>query len=386
MFKRVIRFLLYCVFDLVITFLSYIIPKDRNVFVFVSGHGGYDLRGNPKVLFLYFSSRKRCIYLLKTNKPQVIPGIIKHPSFRGFWYLLRSKYIFHDNNVPYPFLTGLFAFLGRFKIIQTWHGVGFKKIEQLDPNFRGTSKLFNYIRSRAYIAILATSEAIKEKFEKAFKSKKVYITGMPRNDVFFNPDLITKKYREKLGLNKFAKVILYAPTFRDKQYAYPFTEEFLEKLDKWLESKNYVLLIKKHIFDLALKIPSKYRRIWDVSKEVEDIQELLIHVDVLISDYSSVVTDFALLRRPIILYIYDLRRYVEECRDFYFDPRELFPGPFAYSQEELLELLKDLSWFEDPKYREKYEKFLDFFHTYKDGKSCERVERLLMELEGGGNV
>lgn len=386
---EIIKFLM----DIPIILLSYIIPKDPNLYCFLSYYGK-KFQDNPKYLYNFFKKKKKCVVISNDKKLSqllVIRNIDTTHKYSLRWLLivLRSKYFFVDFGIKGLTFSILGPIFGNFNIIQTWHGVGFKKIELLlHPNtlWERMNQVFTYLLGFKLKAVLATSKAIKEKFEKAFNSKKVYITGLPRNDVFFNPDLITTNYREKLGLDKFAKVILYAPTFREKQYAYPFTEEFLEKLDKWLESKNYVLLIKKHISDLALKIPSKYRRIWDVSKEVEDIQELLIHVDVLISDYSSVVTDFALLRRPIILYIYDLRRYVEECRDFYFDPREVFPGPFAYSQEELLELLKDLSWFEDPEYREKYEKFLDFFHTYKDGKSCERVERLLMELEGGGNV
>ncbi|MCS7231881.1 MAG: CDP-glycerol glycerophosphotransferase family protein [Elusimicrobiota bacterium] len=378
--------------DIPLVVLSYLIPKESNLYVFIS-HVGDKFNDNPKYLYFYFKKKgKKVVYicsdksLLKRLTEKGINAVYSF-SLKGIWTIARAKYIFITHSVKGVSRSLIGGILGNFNIIQTWHGIGFKSIALLDPNsllkilqIIISTKILKVIVGIRFKVILATSDAIKEKFEKAFSSKNVFITGLPRNDVLFNHSFLFVDYRRDLGLNKFDKVILYAPTFRERQYAYPFTDDFLEKLDKWLAEKNYILLVKKHIYDRALKVESNYKRIWDISDKVEDVQELLPHIDVLISDYSSIITDFALLRRPIILYIYDLERFIKECRSFYFDPREVFPGPFAYSQEELIKILSDMSWFEDSNYKERYEKFLDFFHKYKDGKSCERVEKLLEEI------
>ena len=102
--------------------------------------------------------------------------------------------------------------------------------------------------------------------------------------------------------------------------------------------------------------------------------------DVLITDYSSIAVDFCLTNRPIIFYIYDYNEYISKCRTLYCDIRNVAPRPFAYTQEELFSFLRDMSWYYDPKYRTKYEKFKEMFHKYKDGNSCERVENLLETL------
>ncbi|MEM3615528.1 MAG: CDP-glycerol glycerophosphotransferase family protein [Candidatus Methanomethylicia archaeon] len=368
--------------------LSFIVSKDQNLFCFNS-YFGEKFFGNPKYLYLYFVKRgKECIVLCTNDKLCIFlkqHGIkaVYRKSIEGFITVLKCNYFFIDWGARGITLSNVGAALGNFNIVQTWHGVGFKETELLMKSKNLIDRLEKFITRLygiRYAFIIATSEPIRRKFERAFGSKRVFITGLPRNDVLFNDKLLFVDYRKKFKLELFNKVILYAPTFRENFLSFPFTREFLFKLDSWLEQNNSILLIKRHINDKILKIPAELKFIKDISDMVDDIQDLLPHVHILISDYSSVVTDFVLLGRPIILYVYDIELYKKKDRVLYFDPRHVFPGPFAYTEEELFELLKDLSWFEDPDYKIAYQKFVDFYHLHKDGKSCERVEKLLSLL------
>ncbi|MEM2297653.1 MAG: CDP-glycerol glycerophosphotransferase family protein [Ignisphaera sp.] len=385
---RVLKEILFAIADLWIIILSFIVPKDQNLFCFNS-YFGEKFFGNPKYLYLYFSKRgKKCVVLCTKDElcrylKQLGINVTKRMSILGFITVLRCRYFFIDWGARGITLSNVGAALGNFKIIQTWHGVGFKEIELLMKPKNPVDRLERFITRLygvRYYFIIATSEHIKKKFERAFGSKRVFITGLPRNDVLFNKRLLFNDYKKSLKLESFSRVILYAPTYRENNRIPPFTREFLLKLDSWLGRNNSILLVKRHINDNTLKIPDGLRFIKDISDIVDDIQDLLPHVHILVSDYSSVVTDFALLRRPIILYLYDMEDYITSDRSLYFDPREVFPGPFAYTEEELFKLLKDPSWFEEPSYKSKYDSFVDFYHKYKDGRSCERIEILLNKL------
>lgn len=382
--RKLIRFLVGCIFDSFLVTLSYLIPKDKNLYLFTS-HDGDKFKGNPRYLYKYFQDKKKVVWItnnkkLKNELLNLGINAVYTFSARGIWSTLRAKYIIVDSSILGPFALGFLAFLGNFRIIQTWHGTGWKNTGLLDPNCATKmARLYSKAIFKSFYLMLASSEMDQEQFRKSFGTDKVVITGLPRNDVFFNNKLRFRDYKTELKLYQYKKVILYAPTFRETQDANPFDIDFLQKIDDWLERKNYILLIKKHPYDKSLKVGSNYRRIWDVTEKVDDIQELLICSDILISDYSSVVTDFVITNRPIIFYMYDLEKYVKNCRSFYYNIYEILPGPFAYNQEELFTLLKDMSWFDDPDYKIKYERFRDMFHKYKDGKSCERVEKILME-------
>ncbi len=371
-----------CVFDLALVILSYVVPKNDDLYLFTSHHGDL-FKGNPRYLYKYFEKKKKKVVWITTKKSlesylkkQGI-NVVFTVSPRGMWRTLRAKYIFVDNGVRGPFLSGALAFLGRFNIIQTWHGSGWKNIALLDDNFQGIDRIYMVLICKSFNLILASSEVDQKHFRDSFKNENVVITGLPRNDIFFNEELRYKNYKGVFGLDKYEKVILYAPTFRERYETKPFTSEFLKELDEFLLNQGYIMLLKKHPQDHSLIVPNGLKRIRDITGDVDDIQELLPDIDILITDYSSISVDFAITGKPIIFYTYDMDKYLTECRSTYYDIREILPGPFASTEHALLDLLKDMSWFETPDYKKKYKKFRDLFHKYKDGKACERVEKIL---------
>src|SRR5699024_4605719 len=146
------------------------------------------------------------------------------------------------------------------------------------------------------------------------------------------------------------------------------------------EANNAVFVVKKHPWDRHLKVPQNLKNIIDLTHEIADVQELLVITDSLITDYSGIMTDFAITGRPILLYTYDLEEYLANCRTFYYDIKEILPKPFIYEEKELLDKIKDSAWQQDPEVQESYKKFQQKFHQYLDGNSSKRVMEEIKKL------
>lgn len=383
------------IYSLFIIPLSYIIPKKENSYLMGAGKG-FLFKGNTKYLYLYIlKSGIKCklnwitanekIYseLKKRNYP-----VLKLFSIKGFWGILRSKYLVVEMSIRDIYYIN--RLWGNFNLIQTWHGTPLKRIWiHMKKDKKGITKnklllrlipfkvlkkmkIFSFYK---YKLIPSPSKEVSAILTKASLNKNVRLLGYPRNDVFFNRDLIFDNLKEKLNLKMYRKVVLYCPTFRDNYKSVkPFSDDFLKNMNSFFRKNGDLFLIKKHPLEINIEIIKNLSNIKDVSTKVEDIQELLIFTDILITDYSSVFFDFLLLDKPIIYYSYDYDEYLENCRGMYYNYYKEIPGPFAKKEEELLELIKNVDiWFNDKKYQLKYKKFKDKFNYYQDGKSCERL-------------
>lgn len=377
---------------LILVFFSYFIPKDKNIILFGSGDGNL-FNGNPKYLYLYLINNniKNFKPIWVTNNKEVFLNLnnknmrveIKK-TFKGIWSILRAKYIVIDHIITDVGFMGMI--FGRFNKIQTWHGTPFKKIcldekNKLPTYNNGFFYCFLKKEFKSYKMIVSSSKEVSKKLSSAFLSKNIFVTGYPRNDLFFNKKFIFKDYQNKFKLFKYKKIILYAPTFRDNYLnVTPFSNYFLNKLNEYLKINNFLFLIKKHPSEKKINIPSRLSNILDISKKLEDIQEILVHTNLLITDYSSVSFDFAIINRPIIFYSYDYSSYLEKCRDVYYDYYKTMPGPFADNEEDLLKLIKTAdNWSLRKDYKLKYASFRDKFNKYKDGNSSKRLINLLLK-------
>ena len=142
-------------------------------------------------------------------------------------------------------------------------------------------------------------------------------------------------------------------------------------------SKEYVILFRTHYFVSNSFDFSKYENfIYDVSR-YDDINELYIISDLLITDYSSVFFDFANLRRPMLFYMYDLDDYKNNLRDFYFD-LNILPGPIVKQEDDLIKEIKNVYRY-GKIYDKKYKKFNEKFNYLDDGKSSKRVVEVIFD-------
>jgi len=333
--------------------------------------------GNIKVVFDYVDlNYKGTIkqYILDDcfdgKSKEYNPYIIKRYSIRGMLLSLRANVIFLD--------TGNSFNKGRFKVAQLWHGTGYKNIHYSNKN--ATSKEIKKYKNVILVPATSTDDKIRK--EKSFLTKNVYLTGSPRNDFFFQDNIaeIKKELKRKFKVENFDKIYCYAPTFRDTGEFMPFSESFLEKIQVLAKEQNFVLIIKAHPSASNFPFKKEYSNIIDASKLIKDVHSLLLISDLLITDYSGISSDYALLRRPIVFYTYDFEDYVAKNRDFYYDIKKILPGPFAYTEDELIKLLGDTSWFNQPLYQKEFNEYLKIFHFYEDNQSSKRVVNQILNL------
>ena len=271
--------------------------------------------------------------------------------------------------------------------VQCWHGTPLKRLgydimssknamnsrTEIQRKYKTDAQHFTYMVSPSAF----TTEKLKNAFDLKNNNSKVKIIekGYPRNDFLINHDINDVYYvKKKLNLPENKKIILYAPTWRDDQhdsklgYIYKLNVNFdilREKL-----GDEYVILFRSHYFIANNFDFNKYEGfIYDVS-EIDEINELYIISDMLITDYSSVFFDYSVLKKPIIFFMYDLEAYENEIRGFYIDLKEL-PGPITLDEHELCEkiLLQDYKSHFNSKYAEFNQKY-----TYlEDGQASKRV-------------
>ena len=272
--------------------------------------------------------------------------------------------------------------------VQCWHGTPIKKLRcdiEVDGSVLNTIKEIrkrNDIDAKRFDYFISPSKYCTEKFISAFNLKKlnkeniIIEEGYPRNDFLFNKtqkDITLIKEKLKIPINK--KVIFYLPTFRDNQhtsgigYTYELQIDF-DRLRKAI-GDEYVVLFSPHYFIANSIDLSKYEGFVINVARYDEINELYLVSDIIMTDYSSVFFDFANLKRPIVFYMYDYDLYQSRLRDFYISLDEL-PGPITRTQEELEKCIINIET-EFPKYVRKYEDFNKKYNYLDDGNASERV-------------
>jgi CDP-glycerol glycerophosphotransferase len=242
------------------------------------------------------------------------------------------------------------------------------------PNF--------YVKSTGWDALLSPNHFSTEKFKSGFKYKgKIMETGYPANDIFYNEKRYSSKreeIRNRLNLDSDSLVYLYAPTWRDGGYLGNswFKFDLLFDPEEFLKNapENSVLLIRSHHMSQSDEVLDEYKNsIIDVS-HWDDAVELMCAADILITDYSSIVFDWYCSKKPVIYYVPDLDRYVNELRGAYFDLEKTNCGVVCKSEKELYD---NLDVRDAPFYKEFYNEFC----SLHDGKSTERVINYLLKKE-----
>lgn len=359
---------------------------DDNIIILECYHGK-NFSDSEKAVYNYLKNKGlNYHYVLAFKNPDkykyledVDTTIIKYGSIKHFKYYAKSKFWISNSRIDEAILKKK-----NQVYIQTWHGTPLKKlgydIEASSGNAMNSLKDIRkkYISdSKRYTYMISPSKFCTEKFISAFNIKDKNIVkeiGYPRNDflVNFNQKDVNK-IKKNLKLNNNKKIILYAPTWRDNQhdsklgYTYNIEIDF-DNLQTELE-EDYVILFRVHYLVANSFNFDKYKGfIYDVS-DYDDINDLYIISDILVTDYSSVFFDYAVLKRPIIFYMYDLDEYRDNMRNFYIDLNEL-PGNIVNNQKELVKEIYGCSNF---KYNERYKKFNNKFNYLEDGKSSERL-------------
>lgn len=365
------------------------LPMHQGLMVFESGLGK-QYADSPRYIYEELLRRgdtrpKVWIYSGRHHFPDPHTVVVKRLSPSYFWYLARANFWITNQNLPFYMTRRRAA-----TYLQTWHGTPLKHMLHDLAEIHGRDEGYMQRVDRAisqWTHLLSPSPYATGVMRSAFAyDGPVVEEGYPRNDVFFGDDVEerTQDVKERLGLDSDVKVVLYAPTFRDNASngRGRFTFELPFDLEKFNErfGEEAILLLRMHVLvSSAVRIPPELRgRIINVSGYPE-IQELYLISDVLVTDYSSVFFDYAVLGRPIIFYAFDLELYRDTLRGFYLDYLRELPGPLVRTEEELhgalsAALAGDLL---DGGNREE---FISRFGPKDDGLAAKRVVEAVLDI------
>jgi len=310
--------------------------------------------------------------------------IIEHQSKEYYKYCASSKYWIVNS------IMGEHIKKKKNQVyVQCWHGTPLKKLRN---DIEVTGSVLNTIKeirkrndrdASRFDYFISPSKFATEKFTSAFnlenlgKKDIIIEQGYPRNELLFtytNDDV--KRIKEKFNIPEGKKIIFYLPTFRDNQhksglgYTYNLGIDFGRLKEKF--SDKYIILFSAHYFVSNSIDLSQYEGfVINVNSKLDDINELYIVSDIIMTDYSSVFFDFANLHKPMIFYMYDIDDYKNNLRDFYLDLEEL-PGPITRTQDELEENLQNIEEI-SKNYEEKYKQFNKKFNYLDDREATVRV-------------
>lgn len=357
--------------------------KNRAVFVSFAGTSYSD---NPKPLsekLHEISPDTEIVWLFKNpaEKRDVVPEYVKcvaiNDKFEVMKLMATSRCIV--NNCA---LTGFKKSKKQF-LVQLWHGDrSFKKILYDSSFIDDEFFLMESVNGFCNLAV-SGSDYGDMQYRSAFKyNGEILTVGTPRDDVLLNyTEDMVDSIKKSLGIAADKKIVLYAPTLRRKNASDRTLqtkqeidfERTLKKLEE-LSSDNWVLLVRAHPSVSGIGGFEENENIKEVSW-YEDMADLLLVSDLLITDYSSSAGDYALLKRPIVLFQSDYNEYVEKDRGFYFE-METSPYFIVKNQEELEYVLSNMT----PEVVEKNcEEILKFYGTNETGKSSEAVAKRIVE-------
>lgn len=367
--------------------LARMLPRRRSV-VFEAGNGR-QYADSPRAIYEELVRRDtglRTVWSttgtfrpldLRTRK--VVPR-----SPRYYWELGRAKIWVNNQNFPIDVRPSR-----RTLYLQTWHGTPLKRMQHDAVSTTGRTEgyLDRVARMTGYwSALVSPSPFATARFRSAFRfDGPVIEEGYPRNDVLVSGerDELARLVKRRVGLDPETRLILFAPTFRDNEktgarFAFDPHVDLEELADRL--PPGTVLGIRKHgIIRQAVQIPEAAQgRVVDVSS-YPDVQDLLAAADALVTDYSSLMFDFALTRRPMLFYCYDLEEYRDELRGFYFDFEDAAPGPILRTQDELFAALDDLHGVRDA-YAPQLDEFVTRFGPWEDGGSASRVVNEMLRM------
>ncbi|MGM0608068.1 MAG: CDP-glycerol glycerophosphotransferase family protein [Candidatus Muiribacteriota bacterium] len=366
-------------FEIIFFLLTPFIKKNKKLILFGTGFNKFT--DSSKYLYLYFLGKdKYKVFWVTSNiktynflKQNNFPVLMKN-SVKTFFYVLKA-YVFF---VTHSYKDIYFSKPGNTIMINFWHAIPFKRFCR-DADFKNRKNFF--IKKRSYSSwdyIIVSEKKFIDIFNAAtgVAKNKILPLGIPRNDIIFNIKKdenlffsIKKKVLNKYNLPGNSKIILYAPTFRDSIEREMELNMVIQELAKSFLKKfghnNYFLFIRKHNFSLDKEITFSDKII--NASDYDDMQELLICADNLITDYSSSVFDYSILERKIILYVWDYNKFIKERGNLYFNLENL---PFfkAYNCNEVLEIIGT---------ENKKNKFQNNFNTYPACHNCfEFIQKL----------
>lgn len=371
--------------------------QQENVFdqtIVFETFGGKNYSDSPKYIYEYMQKYYpyyNYVWVLKNPDKTYVPGNAqKVKKGSKAYYEAYSKARYWVANARTPLYLNKKA---NQTYIQTWHGTPLKRLANdmkvvrmpgtttpaYKRNFREETERWDYL--------VSPNRYSTEIFESAFwmDRERILEIGYPRNDVLVNrhdDKAYIEEIREKLNIPEGKKVITYAPTWRDDEFIKKGKYTFQLKID--LENlyeqlgDDYVILLRMHyLIANALDLTGYEDFAIDVSN-YDDVSEIFLISDALITDYSSVMFDYGILKRPQFFFAYDIEKYDKGLRGFYMDYKNDLPGPICTDPHALAESLKDLSKVQ-AQYQDKIDAFYNRFCSTENGQASKYIGEMIHE-------
>ncbi len=353
---------------MVIGFLDLFFRKDQNKILFVVKDRTF-FSGNLRVVLeKYIKEKNGKIFVYKDGKcPKdikdelismgvtVMDGLTLYSAF----HILTSGIFILSHN---PRDAHIYRKFKSRKIVNLWHGVAIKRIENLMPNIAPLKQKQLKNNAKLYDMVIASSKEDKKTNTKAFgvDNSKVKITGLPRYALLQKDyplgELLKKELAKIEEIKNGRKLVLFAPTFREanssaisqiKSSEWKILEEFIAK-------NNLLFGIRPHpydIKDLPKFIQNSPHFALFLSSKFTEPNIMLRATDILIVDFTSIWIDYLLLKRPIIGFAKDYKHYLEEERGFVYDFNTIFPSRFIANINDLIDEIEKVLDIEEIEYK-----------------------------------
>lgn len=364
--------------------IFYVFPIKKNKILF-SAHEGNSYNCNPKYIFEYMYEHWEppYDYVWCLNNKKLLPSkfhakCVKYLSFSHLYHLLTAKIIINNLEIE-PIIPKR-----RKQIfINTWHGGGaYKNVNHTSDTVSKSGMLCKYYmgekRGKMTNYILSSCHEFTKTHSAIFhvNQSRFLPIGMPRNDVFFSSskELIKEKIIDLYHIPSNKIIILYAPTFRGL-FRHP------NYFNSLINPESVCLTIEKRFGKEAIMLyrhhhalnGMKLKNVIDVS-DYQDMQELLLTADILITDYSSSMWDFSLTYKPGFLFTPDLEDYKKNIG--FHTPIERWPYPYAQTMEELCMLIAS---YDTETAKQKIKKHLSELSSYEIGNATESICRIIKD-------
>jgi CDP-glycerol glycerophosphotransferase len=355
-------------------------PIDENLAVYAA----YWYRGyacNPAAIYeaaRTLAPEIRGVWVVRPSARGQIPEGVEH-VFTGTpeYYRLMARAKYFVNNVNFP--NEIVKRPGQVHVM-TQHGTPLKRmgLDQMEYPVSAIDLDFGALirRSDRWDWLLSSNPLSSEAWDRGFPCRyQMLEIGYPRNDRLVTATADERvRLRTELGIPDGGTAILYAPTHRDYQERYtPMFDigRFVREL-----GPGHVLLLRAHYYykvsDMIRDMGWPADRVLDVS-EHRSVEDLAIASDALLTDYSSIMFDYAILDRPIVLYLNDLETY-RRTRGLNFDPTVISPGTVTTTESELVEAFRSRSAWGDTAAKARAD-FRAKFCPWDDGNASERAVR-----------
>ena len=364
------------------TFLSFFsifkINNKKIVIVSYGGKGYWDMGKyicNELIKYDYEIYRATREEYIKTLPEKI--NYIKYNSIKCLYHLATAKIWINNSRFPYWIRKRKQQFY-----IQTWHGcLAFKKVESATEQ-----KLSKYYvlwaknDSKMADLFVSNSSFCTDFYRKYFwYNGDILECGCPRNDIIINNDKTSvEKVKKYFWISNSDKICLYAPTFRANNTlnAYDLKYGILikELENKFNGSRKLLVRLHPNISYLGKQLSCADRNIINAS-DYPDMQELLVATDFMITDYSSCIFDYALSKKPAIIYASDIKEYIKD-RDFEI---KLEDAPFSIATNNI-ELKEMIDKLDTKEYEKKLNKFYDDMWLKETGKSCKKIVKIINEI------